>query len=277
MTALDAPTPPTAPKSPTAPTLPPPTLGPWFHNLHLPDGTQTAPDHFLGDFPRWKWDDIGRAIPNDLTGWSVLDIGCNGGFYSIELARRGASVLGVDHDPRYLNQARWAVDRFGLQHRIELRQLEVYDLAADAIERGRKFDLVMFLGVFYHLRYPLLALDLVADRVGQLLVFQTLTMPGPNAAESEHIPEDMTINDRSRMAEEHYPKMAFIEHRLAGDPTNWWAANPACCEAMLRSAGMRVATRPHEETWVCEPDPSAHRAMNRTLPGGLGIRTPDPA
>ena len=64
-------------------------LGPWFHNLHLPDGTQTVPDHFLGDFPTFKWEQIRDYLPADLAGWTALDIGCNAGFYSFELARRG--------------------------------------------------------------------------------------------------------------------------------------------------------------------------------------------
>jgi tRNA (mo5U34)-methyltransferase len=77
-------------------------LGPWFHNLHLPEGVQTAPAHFLGDFPRWKWREISQHIPEDLTGWTALDIGCNAGFYSFELARRGAQVTGIDLDEHYL-------------------------------------------------------------------------------------------------------------------------------------------------------------------------------
>src|SRR3954470_16407725 len=104
-------------------------LGPWFHNLHLPGGVQTVPDHFLGgDFPTFKWQQIRDAIPQDLAGWRVLDVGCNAGFYSFELARRGASVLAIDVDPHYLAQARWAAKQFGLQDRIEFRQLQVYDL-----------------------------------------------------------------------------------------------------------------------------------------------------
>ena len=71
-------------------------LGPWFHNLHL-GPHQTAPDHFLGDFPRTKFERFAHAIPEDLSGKSVLDIGCNAGFYSLEMKRRGAArVLGVD-------------------------------------------------------------------------------------------------------------------------------------------------------------------------------------
>lgn len=64
-------------------------LGPWFHNLRI-DGVETAPDHPLGDYPRFKWEGFRHAVPEDLTGASVLDIGCNAGFYAIEMARRGA-------------------------------------------------------------------------------------------------------------------------------------------------------------------------------------------
>src|SRR3954447_19506754 len=83
-------------------------LAPWFHNLHLPSGHQTAPDHPLGDFPAWKWGQIAPHVPADLSGQRVLDIGCNAGFYSFQLAARGAEVLAIDTDEHYLGQARWA-------------------------------------------------------------------------------------------------------------------------------------------------------------------------
>ena len=62
-------------------------LGDWFHNIDL-NGARTAPDHFLGDYPNIKWRRFAHAIPEDLTGRTVLDIGCNAGFYSIEMKRR---------------------------------------------------------------------------------------------------------------------------------------------------------------------------------------------
>src|ERR1044071_9511660 len=80
-------------------------LGEWFHNLDL-HGVPTAPKHFLGDFPNIKWKHIAPAISEDLTGASVLDIGCNGGFYSIEAKRPGGDRgLGADFDYPYLNPA----------------------------------------------------------------------------------------------------------------------------------------------------------------------------
>src|SRR3712207_9221376 len=76
-------------------------LGQWFHNIDL-KGVKTAPDHFLGDYPSVKWKRFADAIPRNLTGLSVLDIGCNGGFYSIEMKRRGAErALGTGFDGDY--------------------------------------------------------------------------------------------------------------------------------------------------------------------------------
>jgi len=221
-------------------------LGPWFHNLHLPDGTQTAPDHFLGDFPTFKWQQIQEFLPESLEGWSALDIGCNAGFYSFELARRGATVTGIDFDARYLDQARWAARQYGLEGQVEFRRMHVYDL----IRTSETWDLVLFMGVLYHLRYPLLGLDIVARKVRRRLIFQTLTMPGE---EVHAAPADLDIHAREALLEEGWPKMAFLEHRLAGDPTNWWAPNHAGVEAMLRSSGLRVVDRPGHEIYLCEP------------------------
>lgn len=221
-------------------------LAPWFHNLHLPDGTQTAPNHALGDFPAYKWRELASHIPDDLTGWTALDIGCNAGYYAIELARRGAHVTGIDRDPHFLRQAHWAVRQFGLEKRITLREAQVYDLA----RWSGRFDLVLFMGVFYHLRHPLLALDLVAEKTSRLLVFQTLTMPGETVAPSVW---DLGFDEREKLCTPGWPAMAFIENRLAGDPTNWWAPNHAGVLAMLRSSGFEVVAQPGHEMYLCAP------------------------
>ena len=223
-------------------------LGPWFHNLHLPDGRQTCPNHCFGDFPAFKWNEIEKAIPRDLSGWSCLDIGCNAGFYTFELARRGATVLGIDVDEHYLRQARWAAEQFGVTRQVSFERMQVYDLA----RRDQRFDLVLFMGVLYHLRYPMLGLDIVCQKVNRLMLMQTLTMPGTEVL-LETWGRD--FRDRHLMQDAGWPKMAFLEHGFAGDPTNWWAPNHACVEAMLRSAGMRVLDQPGHEFYLCEPDP----------------------
>ncbi len=228
-------------------------LAPWFHNLHLPSGHETAPDHPLGDFPAFKWAQIAPHVPADLTGRRALDIGCNAGFYSFQLAARGAEVLAIDMDEHYLEQARWAAGQLDPDGRVDFRRMQVYDLA-DVDER---FDVVLFLGVLYHLRYPLLALDLVAERTGGTLILQTLTMPGDPPADP---PEDLGIDERDALTEPGWPRAAFIERRLAGDPTNWWAADDACVQAMARSAGLRVLATPAHEFYVCGRDPEPGEA-----------------
>lgn len=230
-------------------------LGPWFHNIHLPDGTQTVPDHFLGDFPKFKWEEIKGNIPEDISGWQVLDIGCNAGFYSIQLAKRGANVLGVDLDPHYLRQAQWVVEQYGLQDKITLERKQVYDLAHDA----RTFDLIIFMGVLYHLRYPLLALDIITQKARNLMVFQTLSMPEKGSIE---IKPNYSINDRDEMLHPGWPKMAFIENKLNNDITNWWAPNEACIEAMLRTCGMKVIDKPGDEIFICQLNPERQADIN---------------
>src|SRR5690554_3170811 len=236
------------------------SMAPWFHNIHLPGGEQTAPDHFLGDFPRFKWKEIEPYIPDDLTGWKVLDIGCNAGFYSIELAQRGAEVLAIDLDPHYLKQAEWVAKQFHLEKAITFKNLQIYDLA----EMEIAFDIVWFMGVFYHLRYPLLGLDIVAEKTKKMMIFQTLSMHDESVLE---VTEDYNINDRDKMNEPGWPKMAFIEKRLNGDLTNWWAPNRAAIEAMMRTCGLEIIFTPGKETYICQPSaehPAVFNDWNRS-------------
>ena len=218
-------------------------LGPWFHNIDL-GGVPTAPNHFLGDYPKVKWKRFADAIPTDLSGKTVLDIGCNGGFYSIEMKRRGAErVLGVDFDESYLAQARFAAEVADLD--IEFRQLSVYDLGAI----GEKFDVVLFMGVLYHLRHPLLALDLIREHVAKdLMVFQSMQR---GSSEVTSVEENYPFWNYDLFNEPDFPKLHFIEHRYADDPTNWWVPNRACVEAMLRSAGFEIVDHPESEVYIC--------------------------
>lgn len=218
-------------------------LGEWFHNIDL-NGVKTAPNHFLGDYPAVKWQYFSDAIPRDLTGRTVLDIGCNAGFYSIEMKRRGAArVLGIDEDPGYLGQARFATDV--LRADIEFRQMSVYDVAA----LGERFDIVLFLGVLYHLRHPLLALDLIHEHVTKdLLVFQSMQRGSP---EIELLANDYGFWEVEIFDRPGFPKLHFIENYYSSDDTNWWIPNRACVEAMLRSSGFTILDHPEEEVFIC--------------------------
>ncbi len=218
-------------------------LGPWFHNIELA-GVKTAPDHFLGDYPAIKWRGFAHAIPADLSGRSVLDIGCNGGFYSIEMKRRGAArVLGIDSDEDYLAQARFAAEVTGQD--IEFRRLSVYDVGA----LGERFDIVLFMGVLYHLRHPLLALDLIHEHVARdMLVFQSMQRGAPQVLP---LREDYDFHEPAPFDDPGWPKLHFVEHRYAHDNTNWWVPNRACAEAMRRSAGCAIADHPAAEVYIC--------------------------
>jgi tRNA (mo5U34)-methyltransferase len=219
-------------------------LGDWFHNLNL-GGVQTAPDHFLGDYPACKWQNFASAIPANLHGKSVLDIGCNAGFYSLEMKRRGADrVVAIDSDPTYLAQARFAAEVNGAD--IEFRELDVYQVE----KLHEKFDIVLFMGVLYHLRHPLLALDLLSERVvGDTLVFQSLMRGSHDVMELE---ADYPFSETGIFQTEGYPAMYFVEKRYSHDPTNWWIPNRACSEAMLRSAGFEIVNHPEDEVYICK-------------------------
>ena len=243
-------------------------LGEWFHNMDL-GGVMTAPNHFLRDYPASKWQRFSDAVPLDLGGMTVLDIGCNAGFYALEMKRRGAErVLAVDSDQRYLAQARLAAEVTSLD--IEFRNLSVFDLGT----LGERFDLVIFMGVFYHLRHPLLALDIVRETVAKdLMLFQTMQR---GSAASDPVEPDYDFFDQDHFDAPGYPKLHFIEQSYSADPTNWWVPNAACAQAMLRSAGFEIVSHPEAEVYLCRiaERPSLEGAVYplRAPATGLGSR-----
>ncbi len=209
-------------------------LGPWFHNIDL-DGVQTAPDHFLGDYPAVKWRSFADAIPSDLTGKTVLDIGCNGGFYSIEMKRRGAErVLGIDFDDGLPGAG--PLRRRGQRARHRVPQ-------ALGLRRRRARRAVRRRAVHGRALPPAPPAagarpDPRACRRSDLLVFQSMQRgsEGGRAGRGRTTPSGRpSIFDRPG-----YPKLHFVEQRYADDPTNWWMPNRACVEAMLRSAGFAI-------------------------------------
>jgi tRNA (mo5U34)-methyltransferase len=220
-------------------------LDPWFHNIRL-NGVDTAPDHFLGDYPSIKWQRFAHAMPDDLSGRTVLDIGSNAGFYAIEMKRRGAArVVAMEPDAHYLEQAKFAAAVSDCD--IEFLQWSIYDLP----RLQESFDVVLCLGVIYHLRYPLLALDLIRRyAVRDLFVFQTMIR---GSSEVREIAPDYPFEERAIFDTPGFPHMSFVEQRYARDPTNWWVPNTACAMAMLRSAGFTIIDHPEDEVFFCTP------------------------
>jgi len=194
----------------------------WYHQIDLGDGIITPGG---ADTPSRM---APLELPSDLSGKSVLDIGAWDGVFSFEAERRGASrVLATDS---YC----WSGEGWGtkegfltasrvLGSRVDDLEIDVMDLSPD---RVGTFDLVLFVGVLYHLRHPLLALERVASVTGDQLIFDSHTA----------------------MIEEPDPVMLFYPGtELNNDPTNWWGANPPAVEAMLRDVGFRRIERKHPE------------------------------
>jgi tRNA (mo5U34)-methyltransferase len=173
------------------------------------------------------------------------------------MKRRGADrVLGIDVDERYLRQARLAAE---LSHvDIELQQLSVYEVG----QLRERFDVVLFMGVLYHLRHPLLALDLIREHVARNLVIVQSMVRGSREVMTPEA--DYLFSDERVFDDRDYPVMYFVEHRYAGDPTNWWVPNASGLAAMLRAAGLPPPTRPEEEVFICSVSdiPAASSRVN---------------
>jgi len=186
----------------------------WYHTIDLGEGVITPGV----DDTRHR---LGRiALPASLTGLSVLDIGAWDGFFSFECERRGARrVVAADHfswhGAGWGTKAGFQLAREALGSRVTDIDIDVMDLSS---ERVGTFDLVLFLGVLYHLPHPLLALEKVASVTGGTLILETVV--------------DLVGLQR--------PAVAFYPGRdLNNDPTNWWGPNPAAVAGMLETVGFQ--------------------------------------
>jgi tRNA (mo5U34)-methyltransferase len=204
-------------------------LGPWFHNVPLTKQTGTRPE--TPDHPANRWRVIDQFVPEDLTGKTVLDIGCNAGFFSLEMKRRGAKrVVGIDIMPHILAQARFTSHWFDLP--IELLEWDVYN-----IEALGTFDIVIFLGVLYHLKHPLYALEKVYNACNSMLYFQS-AVRGPTG--DFEPADDYPISEEKIFDRAEFPKLYFVEKSFNGDESNWWMATRSCLKAMLRVSGFKT-------------------------------------
>ena len=186
----------------------------WFHRIDLGDGVVTPG---LQDCALT----LKRvAFPNDLTGKTVLDIGANDGFFSFEAKRRGAAhVVALDTWARKYDHTR-AVDNIYFCR--DVLGLSIKIIQADLFDYGSgPFDVVLFMGVLYHLQDPLRGLRKVAQLAKDLIVVETHVIGGDDSM----------------------PMMRFYENaELNRDPTNWWGPNAPCAIAMMRAAGMTDIT-----------------------------------
>lgn len=191
--------------------------GGWWHSFELPDGSiirgvseLAAQKTRIAQFP----------IPNDLTGKRVLDIGAWDGWFSFEMERRGAEVLAID---RFENP-RFHEIRSILGSRVEYRQLDVYEVSPHTVGY---FDIVLFMGVFYHLKHPLLALERVCSVTRDMAAVESFILTEKHGLSS--------AQERSNLVQ------FFEDDDFGGQLDNWFAPTAACLQALCRTAGFARA------------------------------------
>ncbi len=233
----------------------------WWHSFELPDGTLIEG---VCDLAGLKNRIAQFPIPEDLRGKRVLDIGAWDGWFSFEMERRGAEVLAIDNwdNPRF-HEARAM-----LNSRVEYRQIDMYDLTP---ERVGRFDIVLFMGVLYHLKHPLLALERVCALTTEMAAVDSFIL------REKHRPGEKV---------EQRPVMEFYEtNEFGGQTDNWVAPSLACLQAFCRTAGFaRVELRnvlEHSACLACyrqwqRPAPNAPEgpellAVSHNLSGGINF------
>jgi tRNA (mo5U34)-methyltransferase len=224
-------------------------LGPWFHNYEIASGIWTNPngEGAGADYVARRWGILQNLLP-DVRGKSCLDVGCSSGFFSLKLKELGAQfVVGVDHGEQLkaIEQARFAARELHLD--IDFRNVSVYELQ----ELQRTFDVVLCMGVLYHLRHPMLALERLRAVCSGTLILQTITT-NSNSKIEEISPELLASTQlQSQVLEQPgFPALRFVEGALNGDSSCWFLPNPPAVLAMMRSSGFRVEqvvlSSPHE-------------------------------
>ncbi len=259
----------------------------WFHSIDLGGGVVTAGQKSPQILAR---EVEGLDLP-DLRGKSVLDIGAWDGYFSFEAERRGAArVVALDHYAWSVDQAfqqRLTAERVARGERVpswdqdpelwkpetlpgragfDLARLRlgshvetvVGDFMTMDLEALGTFDVVLFLGVLYHLLDPLTALRRVARLTGGLAIIETVCMVVPGW--------------------EHHALWEHFEGaELDRDPSNWWAPNAAGLEALARTAGFSTVQLKGHPAPDDPPNPGydihyGRAVMHAHVPSGRGER-----
>ncbi len=229
-------------------------LEPWFHRIDLGDGLYTKTESVMGepvDHPFGPWQTIQKLLPPDLSGKTVLDVGCNAGFYAFEAKRRGATrVLGVDGQRQHVRQGLFV--RRVLDLDVEFRRMNVYELGQRAVGQ---FDITLALGLLYHLKHPILALENLYQVTKELLIIETAIMPPARTPESFMHP----LGEQQMLLH----SLAFVENPSGAKEQvfNWFLPGVGALQALLRSTGFAevevVETKNERAIVVCRKAPGA--------------------
>jgi len=205
-------------------------LEPWFHRIDLGDGLYTKTESVMGepvDHPFGPWQTIQKLLPRDLSDKTLLDVGCNAGFYAFEANRRGAKrVLGVDGQRQHVRQGLFVRKVLGLD--VEFRRLNVYELNTRTVGQ---FDITLALGLLYHLKHPILALENLYQVTKELLIIETAIMPPERTPESFVHP----LGEKQMLLH----TLALVENPSDAKEQvfNWFLPGVDALKAMLRATG----------------------------------------
>jgi tRNA (mo5U34)-methyltransferase len=196
----------------------------WFHRIELAEGIVTPGEDDTPAKARWF------ELPTDLKGKRVLDIGCYEGYFSFECERRGAEVVAIDIIPPNTG---FSLVHETLQSTVNFRQASIYELTP---ENFGEFDLVLCLGVIYHLRHPLLGLERIHSICKDQLIIET-QICDHYFIDSQGQPQSL-VTLAPNLADQ--PIVQFYPGaQLNNDPSNWWAPNLAALNGMLVSSGFQ--------------------------------------
>jgi tRNA (mo5U34)-methyltransferase len=201
----------------------------WYHRIEIVQGIVTPG---INDTPTsLKLLDL----PKTMTGLRVLDIGARDGFYSFECERRGAEVVAIDYASSEDTGFRVAKELLG--SKVDLIHDNVYNVCP---EKYGLFDIVLFLGVLYHLRDPMRAIDSIRSVCRGELFLETHTID--QSILSRDAGNSLNVLLLETMLE--MPLMQFYPRdTLNRDFTNYWGPNMQCVESMLEEANFTVTSR----------------------------------
>ena len=163
------------------------------------------------------------------------------------MANKGAECKLVEPFPSTVKQAELTAEEFGVELEIIEDDVHTYCLTTE-----ERFDYVIFVGLFYHLKYPSLVLDRLSEMTKKRIFIQSHII-GPNT-EAQPKLDYQNYEEDNLLENSSYPKLAFIEHMYNHDETNWWMPNSECLSSMVRSSGLKIIAKPTKQLIVAEPE-----------------------
>lgn len=209
----------------------------WYQRIYLGQGIYTMDNNGAPAYHEHVWRRLEPTLPTNLNNASVLDVGCNAGYFAIQSKLRGAGrVVGIEFIEEFVRQAELCRQVWNLE--IEYRQL-----GADQVSSlNEQFDLVIFTGILYHLKNPLQALEDAGKICRDAIMVETevISEDPRNTVYVRHGPYG-----KAGVTARHNGFMKFIEKdELNGDGSNWWVPDTECVRAMLRTAGFKYFSDP---------------------------------